>query len=73
MREKHDFYATPLTIVKEVLIRLRWRSPKPWEPFQGDGRFSKQITEMLGVDPVVGDITTGQDFFAIKKLLLLTL
>ena len=68
-RKKHDFYPTPDSIIREVLVRLRWRYPKPWEPFNGDGRFSKQITEMLGVDPVVGDITTGQDFFAIKKAL----
>ena len=67
MREKHDFYPTPHSVVNEVLLRLRWRDVKPWEPFNGDGRFSERMKVMLGVNPVVGDITTGQDFFNIQK------
>lgn len=66
-RHEHDFYPTPHSIIRALLLRWRAREGRVWEPFAGDGRVAKALAEQ-GHRVYASDIVLGEDFFALDAL-----
>ncbi len=71
MRNKHDFYPTPFTVIERLLDNIDWDGPY-WEPCKGDGRLVESILKR-GRSVIAGDIQTGQNFFEIERAEVTTL
>lgn len=68
MRNKHDFYPTPVSVITALLDNLGWGPSAIWEPCAGDGR----VVEMMrarGNVVLAGDIQEGKDFFEYTEAL----
>ena len=63
MRNTNDLYPTPMSIVDRLLDGLRWAGCV-WEPCAGDGRLVEALRARNFIVSA-GDISTGEDFFAV--------
>ena len=69
MRNKNDFYPTPMSIVHELIYRLEQYHPSfftagpVWEPCCGDGRIATALRQAQHPEVVSTDIENGENFF----------
>ena len=62
MRNMHDNYPTPMSIVNELVERWAKKEIVFWEPCSGDGRIAEALTAK-DCRTLTTDIAMGQNFF----------
>lgn len=71
MRQPHDFYPTPMSVVDRLLDNLKWAGTA-WEPCAGDGRLVRAM-QARGFVVMDSDIASGDDFFSVTSAPAVTL
>jgi hypothetical protein len=65
-RRAGDYYPTPHSIIA-ALFHRRIPPSCVWEPCAGDGRLVRALYAAGARKVIAGDISTGQDFFAVQE------